>query len=142
MLSEALRHIFIERILLRQLAGDLHHVLTEHAHPGSAVRLLQISPRRQWSRAVEHTDVVEAEEAPLENVFAFDVLAVDPPGEVEEELLEDALQEVEVLPAVELALDLEDAEGRPGVDGRVDVTEVPFVAVKESVSRLWSVKAG
>ena len=47
-------------------------------------------------RAVERADVVEAEEAALEDVVALGVLAVHPPGEVEEQLVEDALEEVEV----------------------------------------------
>ena len=142
MLEKLGRDILVNPPMLGQLQRDVEHAETVERHPAGAIGLLEGATCGQGLRAVEEADVVEAEEAPLENVFAFDVLAVDPPGEVEEELLEDALQEVEVLPAVELALDLEDAEGRPGVDGRVDVTEVPFVAVKESVSRLWSVKAG
>ena len=43
--------------------------------------------------AVEDADVVEAEEAALEDVAALGVLAVHPPGEVEQQLLEDALEE-------------------------------------------------
>ena len=43
--------------------------------------------------AIEDADVVEAEEAALEDVVALGVLAVDPPGEVEQQLLEDALEE-------------------------------------------------
>ena len=56
------------------------------------------------------------------------VLAVDPPGEVQHQLVEDALQERQVAAvAALLAVDLEDAPGRPGVDRRVDVAEVPLV---------------
>src|SRR4051812_36771256 len=88
MLDEALHHIFVKRILARQLGGDLHHVLTEDAHPGSAVGLLEIAPRRQWARAVEDADVVETEETPLEQVPPGAILAVDPPAKVKEELAE------------------------------------------------------
>jgi hypothetical protein len=42
--------------------------------------------------AVEDPDVVESEEAAAEDVTAFNVLAVDPPGEVEQEFLEGALR--------------------------------------------------
>ena len=43
----------------------------------------------QRRRAVDRADVVEAEEAALEHVVALGVLAVDPPGEVEQQLVED-----------------------------------------------------
>ena len=43
--------------------------------------------------AVEDADVVEAEEAALEDVAALRVLAVDPPGEVQHQLVEHALEE-------------------------------------------------
>ena len=50
-------------------------------------------PAGQPGRAVERADVVEAEEAAFEDVVAFGVLAVDPPREVDQQLLEDALEE-------------------------------------------------
>ena len=53
-------------------------------------------PVGQRRAAVEHADVVEAEEAALEDVAALRVLAVHPPGEVEHQLVEDALEEREV----------------------------------------------
>jgi hypothetical protein len=51
-----------------------------------------VSPGGQRGAAVEDADVVEPEEAPLEDVLAETVLAVDPPGEVQEQLLEAALE--------------------------------------------------
>ena len=53
--------------------------------------------------AVENADVVQAEEATLKGVAALGVLAVDPPGEVEQQLVEDLLQEVDVALASLLA---------------------------------------
>ena len=68
------------------------------------------------------------EEAALEDVAAVGVLAVDPPGEVEQQLVEDALEErAGRRVAALLAVDLEDAPGRPGVHRRVDVAEGPLV---------------
>ena len=56
------------------------------------------------------------------------VLAVHPPGEVQHQLVEDALQEVAVaLPAPALLVDLVDPPGGPGMDGRVHVAELPLV---------------
>ena len=48
------------------------------------------------ARTVEHADIVEAEEAALEDVQALRVLAVHPPGEVQQQLVKDALQEIQV----------------------------------------------
>ena len=135
MLEKLGRNVLVNPPMLGQLQRNVEHAETIEGHPAGAIGLLEGAAGGQGLGAVEEADVVEAKEASLKNVFAFDVLAVDPPGEVEEELLEDALQEVEILSAVELALDLEDAKGRPSVDGRVDIAEVPFVAVQGSVSR-------
>src|SRR4029078_6188297 len=83
--------------------------------------------------AVEDADVVEAEEAALEEIAVVDVLAVDPPGEVEHQLVEDALQESEVARVARigrgaaLAIDLKDAPGGPGVHGRIHLAEIPFL---------------
>ena len=77
--------------------------------------------------AIENADVVEAEEAALEHVVAFGVLAVHPPGEVQQQLVEDALEERAIADAAPLLLDLVDAPRRPGVHRRVHVAERPFV---------------
>ena len=47
-------------------------------------------------QGIEHADVVEAEEAALEHVLAEAVLAVDPPGEVQHQLVERRFEEFEV----------------------------------------------
>ena len=88
---------------------------------------LSTQPSGQLHVAVEDADVVEPEEAALEDVVAERVLAVDPPVEVQEQLVEDALEERPVALARLRPLDLEDAQGGPGVDGRVHVGEVPLV---------------
>ena len=54
------------------------------------------------------------------------VLAVDPPGEVDQELVEDPAEEREVALATRGA-DLVDAPGRPGMHRGIDVGERPFV---------------
>src|SRR5205823_1637472 len=80
----------------------------------------------QGLRSVEDADVVEAEKAAREEVLALDVLAVHPPGEVDEELLEQPLEEGPVALAV-AASHLVDAKGGPGVDGRVHIAEGELV---------------
>ena len=127
MLDELERHVLVVRIGHRQLDGDLEHVLAEQGHPGGAVGLLQIAAGRQRRAAVEHADVVEAQEAALEDVPPRAVLAVDPPGEVQQQLLEAALEPVPVALARLRLFQAVGEDGGPGMHRRVDVAEVPLV---------------
>ena len=97
-------------------------------HPAGGVRLLQRVARWQVG-AVDRADVVEPEEAALEQVVALGVLPVDPPGEVDQELVEDAAQEVQVAAAV----DGEHLQRRPRLHRRVDVGEVPLIGGQRPV---------
>ena len=71
--------------------GDRGHAQRVEAHPAGAVGLLE-QPAVRQVRAVERPDVVEAEEAAFEDVRAVAILAVHPPGEVDEQLVEDPLR--------------------------------------------------
>ena len=105
-----------------QGAGDGEHRQRVGAHPAGGVGLLQGVAGRQVG-AVDRADVVQAEEAALEDVVAPGVFPVHPPGEVDQELVEDPGQEVEVAAAV----DGPDLQRRPGVHRRVDVAEIPLI---------------
>ena len=96
MLGELDRQVLIGGTVLRQLHGDLEHILAEERHPGSAVGLLQIAAGWQRRAAVEDPDVVQPQEAALKDVVAGAVFTVHPPGEVEQQLLEGPLEPVEV----------------------------------------------
>ena len=80
--------------------GDLprqfQHVLAEEGHPGRAVGLLEVAAGGQRGAAVEDADVVEAEKAALKDVFAEAVLAVHPPGEVQQQFVERRREEFKV----------------------------------------------
>ena len=106
---------------------EFGHVLAEQRHPGRAVRLLQAAPGGQRGAAVEDADVVEAEEAALEHVLAEAVLAVRPPGEVQQQLVEGRLEEIDIGLAAQGLLGAMEEQGRPGMDRRVHVAEVPLV---------------
>ena len=67
------------------------HIEAVHAHPARAVRLFDVAPGRQRRRAIKDTDIVQTQEAALEDVIALGVFAVDPPVEVQQQLVEDAL---------------------------------------------------
>ena len=49
-----------------------------------------MAARRQRLAAVEDADIVEAEKTALKDVAALGVLAVDPPGEIQHQLVENA----------------------------------------------------
>ena len=129
-LGELEDHVVVDRIVPAQLDGDAEHRLGVERHPRSAVRLLEAATGRQRGAAVEHADVVEAQEATFEDIAAGRVLAVDPPREVDEQLLERALQPGDVTRAPLLQLGLVHQQRRPGVHRRVDVAEVPLIGGK------------
>ena len=110
-----------------ELDRELQHVLAEEGHPRRAVRLLEVAAGGQRGAAVEDADVVQAEKAALEHVLAEAVLAVDPPGEVQQELVEGRPEEVQVRLAAQGLLGAIEEQRRKGVDGRVHVAEVPLV---------------
>ena len=127
-------------VLAAELDRDLQHPLAIERHPRRAVGLAQRAAAGQRRRAVEDADVVEPEEAALEEVAAVGVLAVDPPGEVGQQALEDAGQELAIALAADLGLALVDPQRRPRRHRRVDVAEVPLVgrdlAVRVQVARV------
>ena len=100
-LEELERHVLVGAVVVGEPQRHLEHVEAELRHPGRAVGLLEHAAARQRRRAVEGADVVEPEEAALEDVVAERVLAVDPPGEVDQQLVEGAGEEVEVAAAVD-----------------------------------------
>ena len=128
MLEELAGDVLVDVIVLGELERDAHQIERIHRHPAGAVGLVDVAAGRQLRAAVEHADVVEAEKSALEDVAAHGVLAVHPPGEIEHQLVEHALQEFQVaLAPMVLAVDLEHAPGGPGVHRRIDVAEGPLV---------------
>src|SRR5262249_49677375 len=96
MLEKLRGHVLISRVSFGQFQCHREHRRAVKGHPGGAVGLLQTSTIWQGFRPVEHADVVQTEEASRKQVLAFKVLAVDPPGKVDQELLEDPGQEESV----------------------------------------------
>ncbi len=126
-LHELHDHVLVGAVVDGQLDRELRHVLAEEGHPRRAVRLLQVAAGRQRGAAVEDADVVEAEEAALEHVLAEPVLAVHPPGEVQQQLVERRLEELHVRLAAQGLLGAMEEERGEGVDRGVHVAEVPLV---------------
>src|SRR5712692_9182441 len=88
--------VFVDMVGERQLERDAHQVERIHRHPRSAVGLVDVTSARQRCVPVEYADIVEPQEPALENISALDVLAVDPPSEVEHEFVEDTLEKIPV----------------------------------------------
>src|SRR5438105_980958 len=80
----------------------------------------------QASGTVEDADVVQPEKAAGKQVFAFDVLAVDPPGEIDEEFVENPRQEQAVTAAARSS-HLIDSPACPRVHRRINVAEIELV---------------
>ncbi len=111
--------------------GELHrklqHVLAEQGHPGRAVRLLKVAAGGERRAAVEDADIVQPQKPALEHVLAEPVLAVHPPGKVQQQFVERRLEEIHVRLAAQGLLGAIEEHGRPGVDRGVHVAEVPLI---------------
>src|SRR5436190_20987809 len=83
-------------------------------------------------RAVDRADIVQTEKAALEQVVSLAVLPVDPPGEVDQQLVEDPADEIDV-PAT---VDRENLQRRPRLHRRVDIAEVPLVSRQRPIRML------
>src|SRR5678815_2640344 len=83
---------------------------------------------RQWRASIKDADVVEPEEAALKDVHPVGVFAIDPPSEIQQQLLEDSLEEDSVACSTPLLLDLVNAPRRPGVNRWINVAEGPLIS--------------
>src|SRR5262249_39352771 len=126
-IEELQGHVDVRAIVERQLQRDLQHRLGVERHPRGGVRLFQMPARPQRRAAIEDADVVQAEKAALEYAASGGVLAVDPPGEVDQQLVVDVAQEFEIGVAAAPSVQLVEEIRGPGMNGRIDVAEVPFV---------------
>src|SRR2546430_6391575 len=80
-----------------------------------------------WACIVKNSDVIEAQEAALKNICAVRVLAVHPPGEIQEQLVKNFLEESTIGDATHAALDFVDAPGGPGMNRWIHIAKGPFV---------------
>ena len=121
------RDVFVIGIFGGKFLAHDGHVEREHCHPAGRIRLFERETGRQRLRTVVNRNVVEAEEAALEEVIALAVDLVHPVGEVDKELVEAALQPRAIGGAAADAVHVVDAPDRPGVHRRVEVGELPLI---------------
>ena len=112
---------------MRQFDGDVEHVQRIHGHPGGAVALLNRAAIGEGIAAVEHANVVEAEEAALKDIVARLIHPVGPPGVTHQEFIEGFLQEFAVTRSGHAALDGIDPPRRPAADGGIGVGKRPLI---------------
>src|SRR6202022_2013221 len=89
MLKKLAGNIAIGAVLSRKFQGNSEHVQAVHAHPAGTIRLLDMAPAGQRYVTVKNANIIQSQEAALEDILPSIVLAIDPPGEVEQQLLED-----------------------------------------------------
>ena len=95
-LEEFRRDLLVHVVVNRQFQSDSHQIQAVHRHPTGAVRLVDVSAHGQRSAPIEHPDVIEAEEPALKDIPPGGVLPIDPPGEIQHQLVKNTFQESEI----------------------------------------------
>ena len=97
--------VFVNGVLPRQFQCDPHQIQTKHPHPAGGVTLFEMTATRKRGAPIENPDIIESEKAALEDVSTSRIFAVNPPGKVEQKLVEDSFQEGAIAFARTLLLD-------------------------------------
>src|SRR4029079_13634279 len=77
--------------------------------------------------AVEDADVVQPEKPALENISAVRIFAIDPPREIQQQLLKHPLEKTAIAHTAPFFLDLVDSPCRPGVHRWIHVPQRPLI---------------
>ena len=134
MFEEFKRERLINRVVSCQLHGDLQHGLSGQCHPAGAVGLIHMTAGRQRGAPIEHPDIVQPEKTALEDISSAEILAIAPPGEVGNQLLENMSKESCITDAtIARPVDLIDEEGRKRMHRWINGAEVPFIGGKLAV---------
>ena len=122
--------VFVGGIFFGKFESDGQHVQAKHGHPAGAVRLLEMPAGRQRRRTIKHPDIVKTEESALENIHAIGIFAVDPPGEIEQQLVKNFFEKAAVGDAAHSALDFVNAPRRPSMHRRIYIAKRPLICGK------------
>src|SRR5205823_3905971 len=95
--------------------------------PSGTIGLLQIDAAGQRLGTIEDADVVQSEKAAREQMFPENILAIHPPGEIDEQLLKDAGQK-EAITLPPRARHLVHTPACPGVHRWIDVSEIELIS--------------
>src|SRR6266404_8925516 len=127
MLKKLRGHILGRRVILRKFERDGKQGAAIKRHPRGAVSLLETSAGRERLRAIEDADVVQAQKAAAENVLSLRVLAIDPPGKVDHELLEGA-REKNTVPLAAITGHFVGSPARPCMHGRIHIAKRELIS--------------
>src|SRR5256714_3631278 len=130
------RDVFVNVIFTRELDRDAHQIQRKHCHPTRAIALFKVAAIGERGAAIEYADVIKPKEPAFENIFAFGIFPIHPPGKGEKQFVEDRFQKCAVAFTGLFALDLEDTPSRPPDHGWINIAEVPFVSGKLAVGML------
>ena len=107
MFEELAGDVLVDRIVLRQLQGDPQQVQAVHRHPAGCVGLFEMAAAGSGLLRSNTPMLSRPRKPPWKMFRPSCVLAVHPPGEIEHELVEDALRGTHVAAiAALLAVDL------------------------------------
>src|SRR5215469_14500711 len=81
MLKEAKSNLVINGIVFGQDQRDFQHAEAVKSHPCCTVGLVEMSSGRQWSTAIKHANVVQAQEPACKHISSLRIFAVHPPDE-------------------------------------------------------------
>src|ERR1051325_153467 len=82
---------------------------------------------RERCTTIENTDVIQTKKATLKDVHAIGIFTIDPPGEIQQQLLKNALEKDCIADSTSLLLDLVNAPRGPGVNWRIHIAKRPLV---------------
>ena len=136
-LEELRRDVLVHGVVARQLQRDRQHAERVEAHPGRAVRLADVAGDRERRGPVERRRCCRARGTrPGRRCGPRVSLRLTHQVKLRSSFWKIRAEEVAVRLAVHAPVDLVDAQGRPGVDRRVDVRERPLVRGQLAVGML------
>src|SRR5207248_10545704 len=127
---------FIDLVGFGELQSDAHEIQTEKAHPARSIRLFEDRTTRQLVATIDYGDVVKSKEAALEDVVAFSIDLIHPPGKVDQQLVEDLFQKFCIGDSIALAIKIVDAPAGPGMHRRIQIGKLPFIGRNLAVGML------
>ena len=127
MLKEFNGHVFVNGIIKCKFHGNPHHIERKHRHPTCTVRLFQVVTVFKLHVSVECANIIESQKTSAKYVVSLFVFTVYPPGKIEKQFLKNTFKERNVGLPIYFFINLINAEGRPGMNRRINVAEVPFI---------------
>src|SRR6476646_8243455 len=113
-------------VTFSQFQRHAQHRAAIKRHPRRAISLPKAATVGERLGAIEQADIVQSEEPAGEQVFAINVLAIDPPGEVQKKFLKDPFEKPKVACPSGSGYFI-DSPRCPGVHRRIHITKGKLV---------------